>query len=163
MIDAAVIGETLRRARESPRRRCNYNFHDADSDELHRFLNVLLQGTYVAPHRHVTPPKGETFLLLEGTAAVVCFDDAGSVTDRILLGGPEAVPKGWRGGGFGVDVGPAVWHTITALSPHAVCFEVKLGPWDPATDKEFAPWAPREGEAGAAAYLDRILRAPAAD
>jgi hypothetical protein len=27
-------------------------------------------------------------------------------------------------------------------------YEVKDGPWDPADDKFFASWAPREGETG---------------
>jgi len=42
------------------------------------------------------------------------------------------------------------------MSPHAVCYEVKPGPYDAATDKEFAPWAPREGDPGALEYL-RLL------
>ena len=30
----------------------------------------------------------------------------------------------------------------------------------PANDKDFAPWAPREGQPGAAEYLERLLIYP---
>jgi len=64
-----------------------------------------------------------------------------------------------RGGVVGVDVAPGVWHTTTALTDTAICFEVKPGPYDAATDKEFAPWAPREGDPAAAAYLAGLVSA----
>jgi hypothetical protein len=38
-----------------------------------------------------------------------------------------------------------------------VCFEVKPGPWERATDKEFAEWAPAESDPAAAEYLRRLL------
>jgi hypothetical protein len=43
------------------------------------------------------------------------------------------------------------------LSDHVVCFEVKPGPYSAANDKDFAPWAPREGDTGAATYLAALL------
>jgi hypothetical protein len=46
---------------------------------------------------------------------------------------------------------------VAALSETAVCFEVKAGPYDAATDKEFAPWAPREGDPSAPEYLAKLL------
>jgi hypothetical protein len=50
------------------------------------------------------------------------------------------------------------WHCILALTRDCVIFEGKNGPYDPATDKEFAAWAPAEGDAGATEYM-RWLRA----
>ncbi|MBI4874450.1 MAG: cupin fold metalloprotein, WbuC family [Acidobacteria bacterium] len=79
---------------------------------------------------------------------MVCFDDDGRIRSRHELRGPA---------NWGIDLAPGVWHTICAITPRAVCFEVKPGPWVPATDKEFAPWAPREGDPGAAAFL-RMLQ-----
>ena len=151
LIDRELIQATLEKARQSPRRRMNYNFHAGPQDNPHRFLNVLLENTYIAPHRHLRPPKAESFLVLEGQIAMFCFADDGSVRSRHVLehgAGTEAV---------GIDLPAGVWHSLTAVSPYAVCYEVKPGPWDPATDKEFAPWAPREGEAGAAEYLRALL------
>jgi len=109
-----------------------------------------LRGTYVAPHRHKNPAKAETFVVLEGAAVVWTFGAAGDRTGTYVVGPGQS--SGW-----GIDLAPGIWHTVTAQSDVAVCFEVKPGPWDPATDKEFAPWAPREGDAGAAQYLQTLL------
>jgi cupin fold WbuC family metalloprotein len=148
LIDDALIEATLIKAKASSRLRANHNFHASDADDFHRFLNVLVRGTYVAPHRHVTPPKAEAFLALRGELVCFVFDDTGRVLTRAVLG---------RGGRLGIDIPPGVWHSIAALSDEAVCYEAKTGPWIPATDKEFAPWAPREGDARAAAYLAGLL------
>jgi cupin fold WbuC family metalloprotein len=130
----------------------NRNFHSGPEDNPHRFLNVLLRGTYIRPHRHSDPPKAESFLLLEGEADVIIFDDAGAVTARYRLGADTPDGRLW-----GVDVPPGVWHTVLPRSARAVCFEVKPGPWEPATDKEFAAWAPAEGDPTAPAYAEALL------
>jgi cupin fold WbuC family metalloprotein len=156
------IDETVERARQSPRRRINHNFHSGPEDNPHRFLNVFLRHSYVTPHRHLDPPKSETFLVLEGLMAAVLFDDSGAVTGRYLLGPAPPADGAFPGfayRGWAIDLDPGVWHTVTAVSEVAVCFEVKPGPWVPATDKTFAAWAPREGDAGAAGYLERLLAA----
>lgn len=149
LIDEALIDATLERAQSSPRLRTNHNFHASASDNPHRFLNAWVRGTYAAPHRHLSPPKAESFLVLRGEVAVVLFDDRGAITDTIVLG---------RDGRVGVDLAPGVWHTLLPLSERAVCYEVKPGPYDVTTDKEFAPWAPREGDAEAASYLAFLTR-----
>jgi len=148
VIDEALIEATLARARTSPRLRANFNFHGAVSDGFHRFLNAWIRGTYAAPHRHLALPKPESFMILRGELACFIFDDEGRVIERAILG---------RHGNHGIDLAPGVWHTLSPVTAEAVCFEVKPGPWDAATDKEFAPWAPREGEAGVAEYLARLL------
>jgi cupin fold WbuC family metalloprotein len=148
LVDDALIEATLARARNSPRLRANHNFHPSDAEGFHRFLNALVRGSYVAPHRHVTPPKAEAFLALRGELACFVFDDDGRVSERLVLG---------RNGRHGVDFAAGVWHSIAALTPEVVAYEAKPGPWDPATDKEFAPWAPREGDPRASAYLARLL------
>ena len=148
LIDEALIVATLARARSSARLRANHNFHPTDDDDFHRFLNVFVRGTYVAPHRHVTPAKPENFTVLRGELACFVFDDSGTVLERLVLG---------RDGLMGVDLAGGVWHALAPVTPEAVCFEVKPGPWDPKTDKEFAPWAPREGDAAAAAYLAGLM------
>jgi cupin fold WbuC family metalloprotein len=161
-IDPALIQTTVRRARESSRRRINYNLHSGPDDNPHRFLNVFLRHSYVAPHRHLDPPKSETFLVLEGYMALVTFDGDGNVTGRYLLGpkpAPDGLVRGFDYAGIAIDLAPGVWHTVTAVSEIAVCFEVKPGPWQPATDKEFPAWAPREGDPGAEKYLLSLLGA----
>jgi len=147
-IDDALIEATLARARSSPRLRANHNLHASHADGFHRFLNAWVRGTYAAPHRHVVVPKPESFVVLRGELACFIFDHAGRITESAVLG---------TGGLFGIDIAPGVWHTLLPVTLEAVCFEVKPGPWDPATDKEFAPWAPREGDPSAVAYAEHLL------
>jgi cupin fold WbuC family metalloprotein len=148
LIDDTLLDATLQRAFAAPRGRINHNFHPHLADNPHRFLNAWTRGSYAAPHRHLAVPKPESFVMLRGELALFLFDDDGAVTERHVLG---------RNGVVGIDLAPGLWHTVAALSDTAICFEVKAGPYDAATDKEFAPWAPREGDAGAAEYLERLL------
>ena len=120
-ISQKLFDEVTARAAESGRRRMNHNFHSGPGDNPHRFLNILLRGTYVRPHRHIDPPKDETFLVLEGRAEALIFDDTGRITERHLLGGDS--DRIW-----GVDISAGVWHTLIAITDRAVCFEVKPGP-----------------------------------
>lgn len=146
LLTRELFKSLVERAQQSPRLRTNHNFHSSLEENPHRFLNVLVRGTYIAPHRHLAPPKAEAFVVLEGEVAFFTFEDDGSVATTQVLG-REAV---------GIDVGSGVWHTLAVLSPHAVCYEVKPGPYTAGADKDFAPWAPREGDPGAPAYLERL-------
>ena len=98
---------------------------------------------------------GTNFALFSEVAEAVdlcLFDDDGAVTARHRLGAQSAAGRLW-----GVDIEPGVWHTILPRTDRVVCFEVKPGPWVPATDKEFADWAPAENSPGVAAYCRKIL------
>ena len=147
IIEPALIASLIERARQSPRLRTNHNFHSSMEDNPHRFLNVMVRGTYIAPHRHLDPPKSETFIVLEGELAFFTFDEAGNVTGVHVLGRHT----------FGIDIQPGVFHTLAVLSDYAVCFEVKPGPYLVTNDKDFASWAPREGDLKVDAYLDGLL------
>jgi cupin fold WbuC family metalloprotein len=146
-LNRELIQDLVERARRSPRLRTNHNFHSSMEDNPHRFLNVLVKGTYIAPHRHLHPPKAEAFLVLEGEVAFFIFDDEGRLVRSEVVGRDPV----------GIDLPAGVWHTLAAVTDHAVCYEVKPGPYQAATDKDFAPWAPREGEPGVAAYLEGLV------
>ena len=145
-----LIARVTEQAKQSPRKRMNYNFHSGPNDNPHRFLNVMLKGTYVRPHRHLNPPKTEGFLALEGTGAVVTFDDHGNRTATYTIGQDDRI---------GVDIPVGIWHTVLVTSDVLVCYEVKPGPWDPTSDKEFAEWAPEEGTPEAGTFLHSLLLA----
>ncbi len=150
-IDEALFALATTRAAAVPRLRTNHNFHANLEENPHRFLNVMRRRTYVTPHRHLDPPKSETFVILRGEIAFFVFDDRGEVTRCEILTEPS------RGDCCGIDLGPGIWHSLAVLSESAICFEVKPGPYSAANDKDFAPWAPREGEPGCQAYLDGLL------
>jgi hypothetical protein len=57
---SALFVSLIERARQSTRLRTNHNFHFSMEDNPHRFLNVMVQGTYIIPHRHRDPSKSES-------------------------------------------------------------------------------------------------------
>jgi len=147
ILDSKLFDGLVEVARTSPRLRTNHNFHRSMEENPHRFLNVMARGTYIAPHRHVDPPKSESFIVLRGQLAFFTFDDEGGVATATVLGRDPV----------GIDIQPGVWHTLAVLSDYAVCFEVKPGPYSASNDKDFAVWAPREGEPETAAYLKLLV------
>jgi cupin fold WbuC family metalloprotein len=147
LFDSELFNELLEKARHSPRLRTNHNFHVSMDENPHRFLNVMLRGTYITPHRHRDPPKAESFLVLSGEIAFFTFDDSGQITSVQALGRDP----------IGIDIQPGVWHTLAVLSEHAICFEVKPGPYSVTNDKDFATWAPREGDPRASEYLSDLI------
>ncbi len=142
IVDRERILSVQRAAQQSSRLRANDNLHPTLEDPVQRFLNAMEPGTYVRPHRHAEPGHWELFLALEGRAAVLVFGDRGEVLGRVEIGP--------RGPVRAVEVPPGVWHAVAALEPGTVLFELKPGPYRPLADKDFAPWAPPEGDAGAA-------------
>ena len=150
IINDEFIRPVIDKAIVSPRRRMNYNFHLQLDDPLQRMLNCLEPGTYIQPHKHENPDKCEVFILLKGKVLVVEFDAGGQVVSHVLL---EA-----GAGAYGAEIAPRIYHCIISLEPGTVVYEVKNGPYTPLDDKNFATWAPKEGEDGCQAYLEQLIR-----
>ena len=150
LINRDLVERKAADAKRSDRRREIHIFHEGDPDPLQRMLNAIQPGSYVRPHRHLNPPKSESIILLQGMLAYVSFSDDGLPEEGALFLIDPAR------GVHGCDIRPGVWHTIFALAPDTVLFEVKPGPYDPAVDKEFAPWSPPEYTAEAAAFLAEL-------
>ena len=148
-INEQLLNNVSSQAQSSPRRRMNYNFHSDYSDTLQRLLNAMEPLSYIQPHKHEDPDKREVFFALRGRIVVAEFDETGNVTDHILL---DPVT-----GNFGAEIAERTYHTIIALDPGTVAYEVKDGPYSPIDDKNFASWAPKEGSAGSSEYLQGIL------
>ena len=80
IIDDNLINDVAAEAKQSPRLRMNYNFHQSLSDKCHRFLNALEPGTQIPIHHH--PTKDETFVILKGKVRVSTYNDDG---DRLQI------------------------------------------------------------------------------
>lgn len=152
-IEPGDLEHLIAQAAASPRRRKNLNLHEALDDPIQRFLNDFEPGTYVRPHRHAD--KWELFVLIQGAAAVLTFDDDGRVSERVEVNAGT--------GARVVEIPAGAWHTLVSLAPATVLFEVKRGPYDPAAPAEFAPWAPAEGSATAGAFERRLRSAQPSD
>ena len=144
LFSQALFDELAAKATTSPRQRINHNVHADASDPVQRFFVAANKGSYIRPHRHLS--KVELALVIRGRFEVVIFDDEGIVTARYSVG--EGSPN------VGFETPRATWHTLMAQSDGSLFFEVKEGPYDPATVSEFAPWAPPEGHAAVAAFLE---------
>ena len=151
LLSDELFSTVLDGAEKSPRKRMNYNFHTAMEENPHRFLNVMCRGTFITPHRHLFPPKSESFIVLRGRLAFFIFNDEGDIIEMHALSDES-------GFAHGIDIAPGIWHTLAVLSDHAVCYEVKPGPYQLSDDKEFAEWAPREGSEESGNYLDKLLK-----
>jgi len=148
LVDRELLDATTASARASPRGRKNHNFHTPASDAANRLLNAVEPGSYIPPHRHLDPAKDETLVVLRGRLGLVWFDEAGAVTGTVVL-----EPTGEA---FGANLPVGTYHTLVSLAPGSVFFEAKAGPYAPISDAERAPWAPGEGEPGAADYLVKL-------
>lgn len=136
-LSAALVERAAEGSRQSPRGRIVLPLHKSPRDPLQRMLNALQPGSYIQPHRHLSPPKAETIVVLRGSVMYVVFAKNGTVKEWICLAaGSEE---------FGIDTQPGVYHTFFALEEDTVLLEVKAGPYEESSDKDFAPWAPKEG------------------
>ena len=79
--------------------------------------------------------------MLQGRLAILLFDDEGVIQERreLAASGPEC----------GAEVEAGCWHALVALQS-SIVFELKQGPYSSLTDKDFAAWAPDEGQPGCA-------------
>ncbi|MCI0506262.1 MAG: WbuC family cupin fold metalloprotein [Gammaproteobacteria bacterium] len=145
LIDQALLAQLTNEAVGSARLRKNYNFHPRLDDPVQRLCNAMEPDTYVRPHRHPQEDRWELFLTIVGQALVLTFDDRGKITDRIELCSTGPV--------YGIELPTNTWHTVCSLKTGTVLFEVKKGPYQPLTDKDFANWAPKEGDPDCARFV----------
>jgi len=144
LFSTTLFDELAAKATASPRLRANHNVHGGPTDPVQRFFIAANRNSYFRPHRHLS--KSEMALVIRGRFDVLTFDENGIVTARYGVG------EGTGTAGF--ETPRATWHTLLAQTDGAVFLEIKEGPYDPATAAEFAPWAPPEGQAAAAAFLE---------
>ena len=121
VIDLTLLDKVSSEAKESPRLRMNYNFHQSLEDKCHRFLNAMEPGTVVPIHRH--PTKAESFVILRGKVRVTTHNDDGSIIEDVVLS--------QESGNYGVDIPKNVWHKLESLESGSVIFECKEGPFVP--------------------------------
>src|SRR3989344_6980765 len=144
-VTSDALNGLFKEAERSSRKRINLNLH-RDGDDINVFFNAFLPGTYPQPHRH--KDKDEYFTIISGAALVLEFSNDGTIQDAVLLEPQCAVA-------CKIPVGS--WHTVLALIP-SILLEAKAGPYDPATAKECAPWAPAENNTAAKDYTQRIIQ-----
>jgi cupin fold WbuC family metalloprotein len=148
LLTRGLVEQALAASRESERKRVILPFHKSHADTLHRMFNALQPGTYVRPHRHLSPPKSEVFVVLQGALDFVLFDEHGSIEQvQRLAAGSDT---------FGIDLEPGLFHAFVVRAPDTLIYEVKPGPYSALDDKDFASWAPAEGTPEVSAYVEAL-------
>ena len=145
-----ICNPLIKEASKSERKRMNFNFHQHFSDRIHRMIHATNPETYVQPHKHENPDKMETFIILKGRVLVIEFSETGEIIDNLILD-PTI-------GNYGAEIQPKSWHTLITLEKDSLVYEIKDGPWNASDDKNFATWAPVEGETGCTEFNNSLLR-----
>jgi len=148
IVSSKLLSELSQKAALLPRKRLNLNFHEELTDPINRMLNAFEPGTYIQPHKHENPDKREVFIILKGALVVVIYDESGNPIDFVLLD-PQK-------GTYAIEIPPRVWHSVISLESGTVVYEIKDGPYLPISDKNFASWAPKEGDPNCDEYLARL-------
>lgn len=142
------LSELSQKAALLPRKRLNFNFHEDLADPINRMLNAFEPGTYIQPHKHENPDKREVFIVLRGSLVVAIFNESGNPVDFVLLD-PQK-------GTYAIEVPPGMWHSVISLETGTVVYEIKDGPYQQISDKNFASWSPKEGHPGCDDYLREL-------
>jgi cupin fold WbuC family metalloprotein len=145
-----LLNDFKTKAKKSDRKRTHYNLHPELDDPVQRLVIAIEPGSYIRPHRHPEKGKWELFIVLKGAAVMLVFDEKGQVTDRLELSE--------NGPNHAVEVPDLAWHTLAALEPGTILMEIKPGPYAPLADKDFASWAPAEGDEQAALFEERFRK-----
>lgn len=125
-IDEELLNKVSQEAKESPRLRMNYNFHEHLDDKAQRLLNALEPGTLLPVHRH--RHTAETYILLRGKIKVLFYNELRELQEEEMLSTKE--------GNYGVHIPAGQWHTLEVLETGSVIFEVKDGPYAPLTSAD---------------------------
>jgi cupin fold WbuC family metalloprotein len=145
-LSALEIGEYFEEAASSVRRRFPKILHEQGA-EFNEVFNFILQDSYMQPHLHPSEDKIECIYIVKGVAAVLFFDDLGSVTDCKILE---------NDGCEFIRIPAFVWHTYVMLSDQVITYETMKGVYHPNTWKENSGWAPLENTKDASVYLERL-------
>ena len=133
-IDDALLSAVADKARVAPRLRINYNFHRTTDEAVNRLLNVMNRGSYLPVHRHLSPERTESCVVVKGKIGLMIYDDSGREVERREIG-PDC-------GCYGFDIEAGVWHGLVVLEDDTTLFEIKQGPYAPITPENLAPWTP---------------------
>tara|TARA_B110000503_G_C6999845_1_gene351056 strand:+ start:17 stop:502 length:486 start_codon:yes stop_codon:yes gene_type:complete len=116
-------------------------------DYVNKVFNFILFESYMQPHQHPGPEKIEKMHLIQGSFALIFFDNIGKIAKIHIL--EEDKNK------F-ISVPAFTWHTYVMLSDEVIIYEEMDGFYNPNTWKKMASWAPKENTREAIIYLKEL-------
>ena len=121
VLTSELLDRLSQEAKTSERLRMNLDLRNSPADQSQRMLNALEPGTKVPVHRH--RETNETVVMLRGSIRELFYDEAGQLTQEILLRA-NAEPSA-------MNIPAGVWHTLECLEPGTILMEMKDGPFVP--------------------------------
>ncbi len=122
--------------------------HDSPDNILQEMFICRYIGDYCMPDKHHNMPESHT--IIEGTEAIVLFDDFGGIQDIFILDRDK--------GYLTYRIDSEVYHMTIPLTEYAVDFEVKPGPFKPEMNI-FPKWAPEASDKDAVQnFLNVIMK-----
>jgi cupin fold WbuC family metalloprotein len=146
-----LFEELTSRAVASPRKRAHHNMHKNVGEPIHRLCIAAEPETYICPHRHSGSYKWELLTVLKGFATVFTYSEDGTVISRTVLDAGEAAR--------GIEIDENVFHNFISEETGTVVLEVKSGPYIPTPEKDFASWAPGEGDNDVPVFMEKLKKA----
>lgn len=144
VVNRSDIDTVKAQAVKSPLRRARICLHNEDTALIHEMIIAMRSGSYVQPHRNVRNSK--SYLALEGSLRIICFDDSGTIVRKQDLCAQGA------GGPLCCRLNSNCWHTVIPMSECAVFFETNGGPFVKELE-EYASWAPEPRSLLLAAFM----------
>ena len=102
VLTSELLDRLSQEAKTSERLRMNLDLRNSPADQSQRMLNALEPGTKVPVHRH--QETNETVVMLRGSIRELFYDEAGQLTQEILLRA-NAEPSA-------MNIPAGVWHTL---------------------------------------------------
>ena len=156
VFSSQYLEDLINEASQSHRLRAHANVHGSYADQCQKLFNAIQVDSYIRPHRHSLDPKDECLVAIKGLFGFIMFTEKGLIRSITLFGSEKyseklSIPSG-------LELTSGVWHTVVSLADNSILFEVKNGPFEPTLAKEFAPWAPKEGDKDANSYFKQLKK-----
>lgn len=131
-----LLEETMK----APLKRARINFHTSSSDLVQEMIICMHISTAIDVHSHIN--KSESFHIIDGTIAVVLFEDNSfNVLDTIYLSSdPSIAPSFYR-------LNANYYHLVVPLTEYVFMHETTTGPFQRSLEKQQTIWSSLEGVA----------------
>lgn len=132
MLTREDLEKIIQNSQSSPRGRAPNPLNPDEYPGPQCLINAIQPSSYVVPHRH---EDEEIWLHIQGRVVIGLFNEEGEPTEKIELAYDKTL--------YFVAPGD-IYHSVFAIEPDSVFFNVSQGPFNPNAPKDFAKWAPRE-------------------
>ena len=115
----------------------NLDLRNSEADSSQRMLNAIEPGSVVPVHRH--QKTSETVVVLRGRVVEEYYDEAGNLTESIVLGPVgdchvAGAPRNDVPVACALNIPAGQWHSLRALESGTVILEMKDGAYEPISE-----------------------------